>query len=94
MFTASLNIWYCVRKKAVDHVVDLVRLRAKWPQMETFYWAKLKEVENENEREDSKALHLLWYLRKASKAICDCVFCLISFVPQLWRSSGPCRAIA
>ena len=56
----------------MDHVVDLVRLRAKWPQMETFYSAKLKEVENE--REDSKALHLLLYLRKASKAICDCVF--------------------
>ena len=37
--------------------VNICRLRAKWPQMEAFFWATLGKVEAE--REEAKALHLL-----------------------------------
>ena len=43
--------------------VNICRLRAKWPQMEAFFWATLGKVEAE--REEAKALHLLRFLRKA-----------------------------
>ena len=50
--------------------------------MENFFWAKLAEVEKE--REGSKAQHLLRFLRKASKAICGCIFLFELLLFIMW----------
>lgn len=43
----------------------LVRLRAKWPCMDSFFWSTINTVEAERSKDRKK--HLLRYLQKARK---------------------------